>query len=120
MSEREHEKKDVIVIKPSYIETPKGKIPTYEFVRGLVKAIDILDDAASNLEEKLARIEKTRAPNLDELRERLSTLEESIKELQERLDFELKDVSDKLSVLTDAFAELVERIKKIEESLPRD
>jgi len=108
----------------SYIETPRGNIPTYESVRELAKImaedINELIDITSNLEERLSKLEKSGGAGSEELREKLLALEESVKELREKLELELKDISDKLSVLTDAFAELVERIKKLEENLPKD
>ena len=119
MSE-ESGKDEKVVIELKYLETPKGKIPTYEFARGVLKAIEVLDEVTSNLEERLSKVERSRSMSLDEIKERLASVEEALKDIENRIELELKDISDKISVLTDAFAELVERVKKLEESLPKD
>lgn len=116
----EGRKDEKVIIELKYLETPKGKIPTYEFARGILKAIEILDEVTSNLEERLSKVERAGSVSLDEVKERLTSVEEALKEIENRLELELRDISDKISVLTDAFAELVERIKKLEEALPKD
>jgi len=112
-------KDERVVIELKYLETPKGKIPTYEFARAVLKALEVLDEVTSNLEERLNKVERAGSVSLDEIKERLTSIEEVLKEVQSRLDLEMRDLSDKISVLTDVFADLVERVRRIEESLTR-
>ncbi|MCS7132368.1 MAG: hypothetical protein N3F65_02445 [Nitrososphaeria archaeon] len=116
------EKGQGIVIKPEYIETPRGKVPTFEFVYSLSKAISILDEVTANIEEKLERLEERgEVPqNIEEVRERLSAVENAIKELEKKIELDLGEILDRLSALTDAFNELVERVQKLEGSPPKD
>jgi len=109
-----------VVVKPRYLETPKGKIPTYDFTLGLLRAVKVLDDVTAELEEKVSRLEKSGAPGLDELKSRLERVEKILENLEKRLEPDLEDINDKLSTLMDAFDKLVERVQKLEESLSRD
>lgn len=120
--EKKEEGREGIVIRPEYIETPRGKVPTFEFVYGLSKAISILDEVMASIEEKLAKLEEAgeMPRGLEELREKLSAVENAIKELEKRVELDLGEILDRLSALTDAFNELLERVQKLEESLPRD
>ncbi|MCD6341260.1 MAG: hypothetical protein J7L83_00150 [Thaumarchaeota archaeon] len=111
-----------VIIELKYLETPVGKVPTLEFAKSLLKAIQILDDATANIEEKLGKLEEggLMPKNLEEVQERLNSMESAIKDIQKKLDLEVGEILDKLSALTDAFSELVERVQRIEESLPKD
>ncbi len=108
-----------VVVKPRYLETPRGRIPTYDFALGILKAVKVLDDATAELEEKVSRLEKSGAPGLDELKKRLEKVEEVLESLEKRLELDLDDINDKLSTLMDAFDKLVERIQKLEENLSK-
>ncbi|MCD6536450.1 MAG: hypothetical protein J7K49_05405 [Thaumarchaeota archaeon] len=122
MEEKKENSQERIVIELKYLETPKGRVPTYEFARSLLKAIQILDDVTANIEEKLVKIEerKEMPQNVEELQERLNAVENAIKELEKKIELDLSEILDRLSTLTDAFNELVERVQKLEESLPKD
>jgi predicted nucleic acid-binding Zn-ribbon protein len=105
-----------IVLKPGYLETPKGKIPTYEFTMGLAKAINILDEAVAELEEKIKGLAPAGTAELSDLKARLESAEEGLKSLEKRLELELEDLNDKLMTLTDVVHELAERVQRLEES----
>lgn len=113
------ERDESVVVKPRYLETPKGKIPTYDFALSLLKAVKVLDDVTAELEEKVGRLEKSEALGLDELKSRLEKVEKILENLEKRLEPDLEDINDKLSTLIDAFDKLVERVQKLEESLSR-
>lgn len=106
-----------IVLKPRYLETPKGRIPTYDFVMGLVKALDVLDEAIAELEERIRNLASTETAELNELRARLDGVEEGLKSLEKKLELELEDLNDKLTTLTDVVNELAERVQKLEENI---
>ena len=116
MSKKDEES---VVVRPRYLETPKGKIPTYDFALGILKAIKLLDDATSQLEEKLSRIEKRGAPGLEGFETRINDLEQAIKKLEKRIELDLEEMNDRLSALTDAFNELMERVQRLEELLTK-
>ncbi|HDD66763.1 MAG TPA: hypothetical protein ENG52_03980 [Nitrososphaeria archaeon] len=113
------EKGEKVVVKPRYLETPKGRIPTYDFALGMLKAVKLLDEITAELEEKLSELEKRETPGLEGLEERVALVEESFKRLEKKLDLELEEINDKLSTLTDAFSELMERVQKLEELLAK-
>jgi chromosome segregation ATPase len=106
-----------IVLKPRYLETPKGKIPTYDFAMGLAKAINILDEAVAELEEKIRGMTLASTAELSDLKARLESVEEGLKNLEKRLEVELEDLNDKLITLTDVVHELAERVQRLEESV---
>ncbi len=108
-----------IILKPKYLETPKGRIPTYDFVMGLAKAIDILDEVVAELEDKVKNLEPAGVPELSDLKNRLESVEESLKNLEKRLELELEDFNDKLTTLTDVINELAEKVQRIEGSMSR-
>ncbi len=120
--EEKREDQERVVIELKYLETPKGRVPTYEFARNLLKAIEILDDVTANIEEKLVKLEERREmpQSVEELQERLTAMENTIKELEKKIELDLGEILDRLSTLTDAFNELVERVQKLEESIPKD
>lgn len=113
------DKNESVVVKPRYLETPRGRIPTYDFALGILKAVKVLDDVMAEFEEKVSKLEKSGAPGLDELKSRLERLEKILENLEKRLEPDLEDINDKLSTLMDAFDKLVERVQKLEESLSK-
>ena len=106
-----------IVLTPTYLETPKGKIPTYDFVYGLAKAVEDLSGAVIELDKKIRSLESAGASELKDLRARLEGLEEGLRSLEKRLELELEDLNDKLTTLTDVVNELAERVQRLEESI---
>lgn len=115
MSERD----ESVIVKPRYLETPKGRIPTYDFALSLLKAVKVLDDVTAELEEKVSRLEKSGASGLDELKSRLEKVEEVLENLEKMLEPDLEDINDKLSTLIEAFDKLAERVQRLEESLSK-
>jgi len=113
------EKDKGVVVKPRYLETPKGRIPTYDFALGILKAVKLLDEVTAELEERMSKLEKRGAPGLEGLEERIALVEEAVKRLEKKLDLDLGEVNDRLSALTDAFSELMERVQKLEELLAK-
>ncbi|MEM2187941.1 MAG: hypothetical protein QXG35_01290 [Nitrososphaerota archaeon] len=106
-----------IVLEPKYLETPKGKIPTYDFVKGLAKALEVLDEAVAELEEKIRNLAPASVSELNDLKARLEGVEEGLRSLEKRLELELEDLNDKLTTLTDVVNDLAERVQRLEESI---
>jgi len=106
----------VISIRRRFLETPKGRIPTYDFTLDILEAVKALANVATELGERVDELGKGGGSGLDELKNRLEKVEEVLEGLEKKLELDLEDINDKLSTLMEAFDKLVERIQRLEES----
>ncbi|MEN2975282.1 MAG: hypothetical protein ABDH32_06890 [Candidatus Caldarchaeales archaeon] len=120
--EKEPRKFEIEII-PEYLDTPSGKkVATFNFAMGVAKALEIIDEAQLELEQRVERLE--RGENLTKLLERfngfearIANIEKTLTGLEKNLQNDIEDLSDKLSALIDAFHELAERVQRMEEAL---
>lgn len=82
-----------------YVETPKGRVTTHETTKEIARAIEIISEEESKLEEKLREIESRNVGSeaLTSIRDTLENIEKMEVEILSRLD-----------ALVDAFQELLE------------
>lgn len=116
--EEKEEKK--VVVKPEYLDTPGGKkVATFDFAMGLAEAIEILDEAEAELEERVNKLERGEgmAKLLEKFEARIAAIEKTLSSMEKNIQTEMGDLADKLSALIDAFHELAERVQRIEEML---
>lgn len=85
-----------------YVETPKGKVTAHDTTKDIARAIEIISEEESKLEEKLKEIEsRTISPEvIASIRETLENIEKMQVEIHSMLD-----------ALVEAFQELIDSQK---------
>jgi len=117
---RKEEKRIEIEIIPEYLDTPSGKkVATFDFVMGVAKGLEVLDETEAKLEERIERIEKGEylaklIERLDKFEVRIAAIEKTLSNLEKNIQTEIGDISDKVSALIDAFHELTEKLQRME------
>jgi hypothetical protein len=103
-NENKNSSNEVYEIELSYIDTPKGKVATYESSKKIAEALMLVSSENEKIIEKISKIESSTINP-----EKISFIENSLKEIKEMLI----GIVAQLDVLTDTLQELTEIIAKI-------
>ncbi|MEM1574936.1 MAG: hypothetical protein QXF09_01105 [Nitrososphaerota archaeon] len=95
---------EVYEIELSYIDTPKGKVATYESSKKIAEALMLISSENEKIIEKISQIESSGISP-----EKISFIENSLKEIKEMLI----EIAAQLDVLSDTLQELTEIVTKI-------
>lgn len=118
---KKEEKRIEIEIIPEYLDTPsRKKVATFDFVMNVAKALEVLDEAEAQLEDRIERIERGEhlaklIERFEKLEVRIAAIEKTLSDLEKNIQTEIGDISDKVSALIDAFHELTEKLQKMED-----
>lgn len=117
LSDENKEKVDEVEIKIDWVDTPRGKVPTYESIS---KAFEDLAEVLMEQDVRLESVEKKasqqiiKPDKIDAILSEIKILKEEIKNLYEKINYIeeiLNEISEKTDVI-DYLSELVERYFK--------
>lgn len=106
-SKDKNSNEEVYEVELSYIDTPKGKVATYESSKKIAEALMLISNENDKIMEKISKLETTIINP-----EKISYIENSLKEIKEMLI----GIAAQLDLLTDTLQEITELIAKNKEA----